>query len=270
LNYPLKAFDDLAIQIQKRLSEYHKRSSALVFQSDHTNLGSKLSEESASFMAEASAALLSEIQRLLAETKALLEGDEKTIRDRVSPIIKQASFLAEHPTNPLGYNELAKLLMDISGQLKVRAVYRPKVFVGHSFKKEDEQVVMKFLNFFYEQGFDYVTGERPEASNVDDKVKYRIAETEGTIVLCTKEEKLEHGGWSVSTWLIGENAYAMGLGKNTALFFEDQVHHSQRKGIQGDMEYIEFNRENPSAAFVKSIPYLQDFKQRIVSAATKK
>jgi hypothetical protein len=246
------------------LSGYHERSMSGLFSSSAHDVGAKFTDESTKFMSEAGKSILSEVQKVLGEIEALLEYDDKTIKDRMTPILKEAKFHATHQVNPLGYAELASTLMNISGQLKVRPVYRPKVFVGHSFKTQDEAIVAKFLRLFNNEGFDCETGKRSEANDVDEKVKQRISENEGVIILGTRDQELmDRQGWTVPPWLNDEKSYAMGKGKPILLFFEDVIDQRQRKGIQGDYEHIVFNRDDPSDAIINAIPYLQDFKQKI-------
>jgi hypothetical protein len=265
IDYPFVEMDRIARLIQELLGQYHRQSSTAMFSGDFKAVGKRLSDESDTFMSDARIQVLPAAQKLLGQLGALIQYDDKTIRNRLESLIKEAKRNAENPVNPLGYNELAAQLMFMSGQLKVRPIYAPKVFVGHSFRQDDQQIVKKFLDLFKYEGFECETGERPEANDVDEKVKRRINENEGLIIIGTKDQQLHQGqGWTLPPWLIGEHAYAMGLGKPTLLFFEDATDQRQRKGIQGDYEHILFNRDDPSEAIIKAIPYLQDFKQKII------
>lgn len=270
MKYPLEKLDELANSIQALLAEYHKRSYSDFYSStsdpekEFRESVQKSMESSSDLMGRAGTTVLSKLQSVLAEIEAIVEMDDRSIAKRVNPILDRAKTFATHPTNPLGYGEIASTLMQLSGHLKVRQVYRPKIFVGHSFKEEDEAVVKKFLQLFNHEGFDCETGEKPEAQDVDEKVKRRIGENEGLIIIGTRDQELKAGGgWTIPPWLRDENAYAMGKGKPTLLFFEDSIDERQRKGIQGDYEHIIFARDDVSDAIIRAIPYLQDFKQKI-------
>jgi hypothetical protein len=264
IKYPFEKLDELANKIQSILSDYNTRSRSIGYSGPFDEIVEKYNDNSAKFMSEAGKTILSEVQKVLGEIEGLLEYDDKTIRNRITAVLKKAKLEATHQVNPLGYAELASTLMNISGQLKVRPVYRPKVFVGHSFKTQDDEIVRKFLTLFTSEGFECETGERPEADNVNEKVKRRIIENEGVIIIFTKDEKIsERNEWTAPPWLIDEKAFAIANGKPILLFFEDVIGQRQREGIQGNLEYIIFNRDDSSDAIIKAIPYLQDFKQRI-------
>ena len=169
-----------------------------------------------------------------------------------------------HPTNPLGYNEIASLLIDLRGYLSVGMIMKPTVFVGFRYAKEDQEVVRTFMELLALEGFEILSGKTAKAEDVDEKVKGLISSCDGTIVIFTKSQELKEGGWSTSVWLSDEKAFAMGKGQEVGLFFEDCISKESRKGIHGDLEYIEFDRENMQEAFLEAIPYLRDFKQKIL------
>lgn len=109
-----------------------------------------------------------------------------------------------------------------------------------------------------------ISGKTAKAEDVDDKIKGMINVSDGIIVIFTRDQELKRGGWTTSVWLTDEKAYALGQSKQVILFFEDCISQAQRKGIQGDLEYVQFNREYLADAFLEVIPYVRDFRQRIL------
>jgi hypothetical protein len=89
-------------------------------------------------------------------------------------------------------------------------------------------------------------------------------ESEGVIIIFTRDRKLEGGKWTSSGWLKDEKAYSIGKGKPILLLVDDCIEGSERKGIHGNLEYVVF-RDCLDDSFLRAIPYLRDFRQRILS-----
>lgn len=100
-------------------------------------------------------------------------------------------------------------------------------------------------------GFDVITGARPEARSVSDKVKSRITGCDHAIALWTCAESHEHVKCEVSWWIRDETGFAHAtLGaSNLIVVLQNGVHYQQ--GIFGDHEYIPLDRESEGRAFVK-------------------
>jgi hypothetical protein len=270
MNYPIDQLEELARRIQILLGEYHKRAySSLFATAPFKQRIPMYMEASNRLMTKAGTELLPSMQKVLAEVEALLDAEDKAIIERIRPILLKAQRFASNPTNPLGYAELSSLLMRLAGHLSVRVVARPTIFVGYRYTKEDKILATNFAKLFELEGFLCISGKTAQARDFDDKVKELIAQSEGVIVILTKEKELKEGGWATARWLTDEKAYAMGRDKPVLLFFEDCIAQSERKGIHGELEYVEFNREDLDEAFLKAIPYLRDFRQRVLEQKRK-
>lgn len=266
MKYPINQLLDLARRIQVLLGEYHDEElRSLAFDipwEERTQISMRASDN---FVTKVGTQVLPEIMRILAEVEALMDAEERAIADRVRPILSETLQLARHPTNPLGYVELSSLLSRLAGHLSVRISARPAIFVGYRFTPEDKELLDKFIELFTLEGFNCISGETAKAEDIDEKVKETIEQqSEGVIVIFTKEEELREGGWTTSTWLTDEKAFAIGKNKPVLLFFEDCIAQTQRKGIHGELEYVEFNRDKLDEALLKAIPYLRDFRQRVL------
>jgi hypothetical protein len=101
--------------------------------------------------------------------------------------------------------------------------------------------------------------------DVDEKAKQNIDKQDGIILIFTQHMPLEGGMYTASGWLTGELSYAIGKNKSDAIFYENTIHPDHRKGIHGDYEYVEFNRNSLDEAFLQAIPYLQNFKEKLLA-----
>jgi hypothetical protein len=120
--------------------------------------------------------------------------------------------------------------------------FKPSAFVGHSFAAEDRAIVDSVKETLESIGITVVTGERPLAEQVSEKVKRRIEGQHIFVGLFTRREKIAgKKQWAASSWIIDEKAYAFGKGKRLVLLKEDGV--ASIGAIQGDHEYIEFTRD---------------------------
>jgi tetratricopeptide (TPR) repeat protein len=152
-----------------------------------------------------------------------------------------------------------------------------KAFVGHSFTPgeddfftpTDEEVVRAFLTFFDEishlnSNFSWLHAERAESTGIDEKVLSLFLGVNLFIGICTKKETvtpplrkryfLGNWGktqpiWKTSDWIIQEIGLAIGRQCKVILLVERGLR--RPGGLQGVLEYIEFDRQSPSKSFPK-------------------
>jgi hypothetical protein len=114
-------------------------------------------------------------------------------------------------------------------------------FVGHSFDPADQGIVNLVTGTLNSLGIAVVTGRKPRAEKISDKVKQLIDQQFIFVGLFTRRAKLEGGkGWATSPWVIDEKAYAIAKGKVIVLLTEEGV--DSIGGLQGDLEYLPFSR----------------------------
>jgi hypothetical protein len=122
--------------------------------------------------------------------------------------------------------------------------FAPTAFLGHSFAADDDKIVRCVKTCLESIGISVVTGERPRAKGISDKVKKLIEDQYLFVGLFTRRDKLARKKeYTTSTWVIDEKAYALGKGKILVLLREEGV--ESIGGIHGDYEYIEFSKERP-------------------------
>jgi hypothetical protein len=127
--------------------------------------------------------------------------------------------------------------------------FRPTAFVGHSFDPADRCVVDSIKSTLEAVGIRVVTGERPEADRISDKVKSLIDDQYLFVGVFTRRDKIARKHeWTTSLWVIDEKAYAVAKEKKLILLKEKEV--GSIGGIQGDYEYKEFSRAQLDEAIV--------------------
>ena len=90
-------------------------------------------------------------------------------------------------------------------------------------------------------GIEVITGERPRADAISDKVKRLIDEAPMFVGLYTRGAKLARKqSWTTSAWVVEEKAYAIAKRKKLLLLKEQGI--DSIGGLQGDYEYLDFNR----------------------------
>ncbi len=145
-----------------------------------------------------------------------------------------------------------------------------RAFVGHSFNSKDESIVGKFLEQLDTArevipGFSWERAKRPEPKVVTEKVLALFAEKNVFIGICTRKELVVHESaihsswwgsrrvdvaklqWKASDWVLQEIGLAVGLGLRIIVLLENGVRVPGE--LQGNLEYIPFDRDNPQLAF---------------------
>jgi hypothetical protein len=115
-------------------------------------------------------------------------------------------------------------------------------FVGQSFIPADKRVNQCVSETLEALGVKAVTGEKPKADSISEKVKRLIEEQSIFVGVFTRRDKIARRlEWTTSAWVIDEKAYALGRHKRLILLKEQGV--GSIGGIQGDYEYLEFSRD---------------------------
>jgi len=147
-----------------------------------------------------------------------------------------------------------------------------RAFVGHSFNDKDKSVVETFTKYFDSLkgalSFEWDHAEEAEPKELSEKVREKMEGKNLFIGIFTKmdcrviQDKLNtfpmtkkkfaseaDFAWGVSDWIIQESGYA--LAKDMKLLFLVEKDIGKLAGLQGDLEYIPFIRENPALSFEK-------------------
>jgi tetratricopeptide (TPR) repeat protein len=163
-----------------------------------------------------------------------------------------------------------------------------KAFVGHSFSEGDAEVVGKFTKYFdsiarSHPQFTWQSAERAEPRILTEKVLRIIADKNTFIGICTRKEQVvpenalrplllqsdfvkvskSKFAWKTSDWVIQEIGMAIGKGLDVVLLVENGIR--DPGGLQGDIEYIQFEREHPEKSFNKILEMLSVLAPKISS-----
>ena len=126
----------------------------------------------------------------------------------------------------------------------------PTAFVGHSFAESDKAISRAVVDVLGAIGVITVTGEKPKAERISDKVKELIESQEIFVGLFTRRDKIQgRPAWTTTSWVLEEKAYAVAKRKRLVLIREEGV--ESIGGIHGDHEYITFSRDETSLMLVK-------------------
>lgn len=146
-----------------------------------------------------------------------------------------------------------------------------RAFVGRSFTAPDAEVTEKFLQFFTTMqgsipGFKWKDARVAQPKDIAQKVKEILEDCTCVIAICTRKEavipidkfKKQFFGskiyvddrdvkWKTSDWVIQEVSYAAARKLDLVILLENNV--EPPGGIQGNVEYIPFDRQHPEMAF---------------------
>jgi len=164
-------------------------------------------------------------------------------------------------------------------------------FVGHSFAKEDHAVIGKFLTFFDKLrdmpiNFSWEHAEEAEPKVLTQKVMEKLEGKNLFIGICTAKEltidpsrltpwfcnkdvlKARRRDFSnkTSDWILQEIGLAVGRRMNIILLIESDL--QKPGGLQGDLEYITFDRSVPEQAFTKLLEMITALQPRQIEKDT--
>jgi len=162
-----------------------------------------------------------------------------------------------------------------------------RAFVGHSFSEEDDPVVRAYLDYFDEIknmgiGFTWDHAKAAETKDLAAKVLNKIQDKNLFIGICTKKESVvdpenlkpaifnkrrltgdaSNFQWKTSDWIVQEIGLAIGRGMQLMLLLEQDVR--RPGGLQGNHEYIFFNRNAPERSFQQILETLRSLMPKMV------
>jgi tetratricopeptide (TPR) repeat protein len=165
-----------------------------------------------------------------------------------------------------------------------------RAFIGHSFTRDDEPLIGVFQKYFTalqkSLSFSWVSAEPAEPTELAAKVLKLIEDKNVFIGICTRKQRsispnhlastkfprgflrgrADYFTWKTSDWIIQEIGLAVGRGLRLILLVEEGV--ERPGGLQGNIEYIQFSRDNPEACFTKILEMITALLPRLSSAIT--
>jgi hypothetical protein len=171
------------------------------------------------------------------EIKAILEGYKQKLLIPLKQLthVEESDNAEPHRGTIVPQAQTSPLKASLNG-------FPLTAFVGHSFDPKDGNVVECVTQCLDALGIQWVSGQKPKADRISNKIKQLIDGQLFFIGVFTCRYKIEaKREWMPSLWIVDEKAYAVGKGKKLILFREKGL--SSIGGIQGDYEYIEFSRD---------------------------
>jgi tetratricopeptide (TPR) repeat protein len=158
-----------------------------------------------------------------------------------------------------------------------------KAFIGRSFDEHDNQLITKIVEFI--ESLDINCGDAKSAKNktVEEKITELIEGCEIFVGIFTcdkpicKEEKKtkwhckprsETTIFTTSNWVIQESGFALGRNKKLILLKENGV--CELPKLQGNLEYIPFDRNHLEDSFLKISQMISDIKAKAIGGVTEK
>jgi hypothetical protein len=193
----------------------------------------------------------------IAFQRLLTYSEQATIRRKYEAAIKPVlSDFRAHVIIPLKQKRDKQLVATPAKPAVTTPKQLQSVFVGHSFASDDAKVNDVVLRFLAAYGFEVVTGEKPSANTVSAKVQGRIEQCEGFVGVFTRRDKVSRKSeWLPSAWVVDEKAFALAKNKKLILLREEGV--QSIGGLQGDYEYLEFDRTDMADLLVRLMELLR-------------
>lgn len=157
-----------------------------------------------------------------------------------------------------------------------------KAFVGKSFYPEDEPpFIQKLIKFIESHGINCGDAEAARAKPIDEKITELINECDVFVGIFSRDElickEIKKPKWyckpwsknqlfTTSDWVIQESGFALGKGKLLILLKENGIRDLPK--LQGNWEYIPFDRNNPEASFLKISETINAIRGKWESGAT--
>jgi hypothetical protein len=132
-----------------------------------------------------------------------------------------------------------------------------KAFIGHSFDDKDIELVKKIKEHIESLNVKCETGEKSQYGYVAEKVKNRIIDNDVFVGIFTRDKKIllenrepnKEYFYTTSNWVIQESGFAIAENKKLIFLVEEGIY--KFPGLQGDQEYILFNKDLLGKAFTK-------------------
>jgi tetratricopeptide (TPR) repeat protein len=134
------------------------------------------------------------------------------------------------------------------------AIREVPAFVGHSFSDDDREIVDQIKTFLTKLGVRCDSGARPEPKGISEKILQRIRAADLFVGIFTRRDLQPDGTYTTSSWTIDEKGAAIAEGKKLLLFVEEGV--NGFGGLQGDYEYVPFQRNDFGAALIHAMDYV--------------
>ena len=124
-----------------------------------------------------------------------------------------------------------------------------KIFLGFSFRPQNEQVVRNIDRLVRSHGLVLVTGEILGGAGLTSAIQSRIVEADALVALLTREEKIEgQETWRPTGWVNSEYISARARSQRAIALVEDSV---KVDGSYAESEHIRIDLQCPCEAMIR-------------------
>jgi hypothetical protein len=120
------------------------------------------------------------------------------------------------------------------------------IFVAHSFASNDAAVVTFIERTIKRAGFSVLSGRQRDTKGVGQKIQERIGKADLFVALLTRRWPIRNNKyWTTAPWVVEEKGFSIGQNprRPIILLVEDGIEvPTETGGLEGDLEYINFNR----------------------------
>jgi len=155
-----------------------------------------------------------------------------------------------------------------------------KAFFGRNFQEKDDRLVATIAEYFTSLGIECINAKPAQNKPVNNKIKELIHDSDIFVGIFTCDQPIcqmnkkrwfcytrkDSNLYTTSNWVIQESGFALGLNKPLILFVEKGV--DKFPGLQGDLEYIPFDREDIGVLGLKINQMVRDIKKDSVGRTT--
>ena len=132
-------------------------------------------------------------------------------------------------------------------------------FMSKSFSDQDRAVNDYFEGILKALKIQFETGERYSSDSIPQKVRDRIHRCDLMILILTRRDKLERGGYTAPAWLIKEVGHAQQEGKPVIALVERGIRDDA--GLKMEKELIYFERDSLESMQKATVKFLEALKE---------
>ena len=125
------------------------------------------------------------------------------------------------------------------------------VFIAHSF--HEEKLVSGLKKYLKRENLQWVEGRQQELGSISKDILTKIKDSGFFLAVMTKRDKMEKGGYTVSSWLLEEKGAALAYGHRPLIMVEEGVERHYVGFLQGDDQLIHFERDEFSSKMIEAV-----------------
>jgi len=140
--------------------------------------------------------------------------------------------------------EMSKARVPTSNSVNLHSNFASNkdIFIAHRFA--EGALIEKLKAAIEKAGYNWKEGKREDLGSISEDILSKIRSCGFFVSVMTKNDKLDKGGYTTSSWLIEEKGAALAFGHRPLIMVEEDVDRHYVGFLQSDDEMIYFNRNN--------------------------